>query len=41
MAGMISEDEHRRIREYTKKPRYERTPDMLLPDAEDEDADEE
>lgn len=36
MGGKLSEDELRRLQEFSRTPRYDRTPEMLLPDDEDE-----
>lgn len=36
MGGRLSEDELRRLRKFRDTPRYDRTPEMLLPDEEDE-----
>lgn len=39
MGGMLSEDELRRLKEFSQTPRYDRSPEMLLPDDEDDDED--
>lgn len=35
MGGKLSEDDRERIKRFASKPRYERTPDQLCPEADD------
>ncbi len=39
MTGKLSNDDRERIKQFAEMPRYQRTPDLLCPGEEDEEAD--